>query len=297
MINNKYKTSRKSGGRAWKESSDDVDNLIDLFNLFHAFERLPRREELREPGFKEYLRFLGLKENEIPSGDYVKTRIEQFFKSSQLDPKFLKFKLSWLKEVVCLMPERLALDILNHCPAYKTAGVEGLLSFMRSDDAFNAFENVFIEEEDDELTQSAEQNFLYSMRRYEELSLMFSLLRKIVPQWQKLQNAIKGNKATVSKHSFSPEFEFPVEFVSHLRIILTSDFRLRIHFGNDFEVLSETDFSRIKICSQCDDFFWAGRKDMSGCRRCSVVIRRKRWRDKRNQRVAGYSTGTRVLKE
>lgn len=282
-MNKTYKTFRKSGGKAWKEIPDDLEILIHLLNLLDDFKRLPKAVKLKQPGFEEYLRFVGLGDSDdLPSGDFVKNRVENFIRSSHLNPEFIVFKMRWLKEVVCLMPEKLALDIMNQCPAYKAAGAEELLSFMKSDDGFNAFDNVFIEDEEDQMTQSSEQNFLFSMHRYQELSLISLLLRVIVPSWQKHQKNIKENKKKNVERLFSPEFTFPAEFVSHLKIGLTSDFKLKIHLGSGFEVLSASDFDRIRICPQCDKIFWAGRKDMTGCSRCSVIIRRKRWRDKQN---------------
>lgn len=282
-MNKTYKAFRKSGGRAWKEISDDLENLIELLNLLDEFRRLPKAVKLKQPGFEEYLRFVGLGDgDEMPSGDFVKNRVENFIRSSHLNPEFIIFKMRWLKEVVCLMPAKLALDIMNHSPAYKAAGAEELLSFMKSDEGFNAFANVFIEDEEDEMTQSAEQNFLYSMHRYQELSLISSLLRVIIPSWQKHQKGIKENPLKNPERLFSPEFTFPAEFVSNLKFSLTSDFKLKIHLGSGFEVLSASDFDRIRICPQCDKIFWAGRKDMTGCSQCSVIIRRKRWRDKRD---------------
>lgn len=282
-MNKIYKTSRKSGGRAWKEVSGDLGILIELINLLDEFRRLPDAAKLKQPGFEEYLRFVGLGDgDDLPSGDFVKNRVENFMRNSHLNSEFIIFKMRWLKEVVCLMPKKLALDIINHCPSYKTAGAEGLLSFMKSDDVFNAFDNVFIEDEEDQMTQSAEQNFLYSMHRYQELSLISSILRVIIPSWQKHQSDLKENTRKNPKHLFSPEFTFPSEFISHIKFSLTSDFKLKIHLGSGFEVLSASDFDRIRICPQCDKIFWAGRKDMTGCSRCSVIIRRKRWRDKQN---------------
>jgi hypothetical protein len=282
-MNKAHKPFRKSGGRAWKEISDDLEILIELINLLDEFRRLPKAVKLKQPGFEEYLRFVGLGDSdELPSGDFIKNRVENFIRSSHLNPEFIVFKMRWLKEVVCLMPEKLALDIINYCPAYKAAGAEELLSFMKIDDGFNAFANVFIEDEEDQMTQSAERNFLFSMHRYQELSLISSLLRVIIPSWQKHQNDIKENILKNPGRLFSPEFAFPAEIVSHIKVGLTSDFKLKIHLGSGFEALSSSDFDRIRICQQCDKIFWAGRKDMSGCSRCSVIIRRKRWRDKRD---------------
>lgn len=284
-----YKPSRKSGGRAWKEVSGEISNLLEMLNLFYSFIQTQPMAELKQPGFKEYLGFMGLKDcDDLPGGDFIRQRVDRFINSSHLDKDFIVFKMRWLGEVVCLMPERLALDIINQCPAYKIAGAESLLSFMKSH-GFNMFGSTFIEDEEDEMTQSAEQNFLYCMTRYEELSLTSSLLRVIIPQWQQWKNNLtKKTQSDKPEILFFPAFTFPAEVNSYLKVGLTSDFKLQLYLNTPFATLSKTDFDRIRICPQCDKFFWAGRRDMSGCGQCGVSIRRKKWRDKRDNYVSAF---------
>ncbi len=77
-----HKASRKSGGKAWKEISDDLESLIELLNLLDEFRQLPKAVKLKQPGFEEYLRFVGLGDgDDLPSGDFVKNRVENFIRS------------------------------------------------------------------------------------------------------------------------------------------------------------------------------------------------------------------------
>jgi predicted nucleic acid-binding Zn-ribbon protein len=246
------KASRKHGGLAWKKPSEDFEQIIDCVNGIRSLKTLPDFKEPNIPGFPE-----------PDENGFSKEILEE---SYSVEMKRLECALR-------LLPIKVAVYILKRSP---------FLSAKNESEVIDLIENKHLQLFHPILsgTTCVINDFLSCMRCYEDLDHFYLTLENLTLNWdaeeKKILNFYEFDENRYKQNNIFKRFPRWDEYIE-----ISVDFEKKIHlsFNEPLKYLIGVEIDRIRQCVRCKDIFWAGRKDMIGCKNCNSMIRKKRWRD------------------
>jgi predicted nucleic acid-binding Zn-ribbon protein len=251
-MKNNNKASRKHGGFAWKKTSEDFEQTIDCVNGLRSLKKLPVFEEPRIPNF--------------PKPD------ENGFSKEILEETYLG-EMKKLECALRLLPIKVAVHILRRSK---------FLSVRNESEITEMIENKHLQLFHPILTGATcvIDDFLSCMRCYESLDHFYSTLEDLKQSWDTVEE-------TISKFYEVDENRGEIKYFSgrfprwdeHIQIGVNFEKKLHLSFNEPLKYLLGVEIDRIRQCIRCENIFWAGRKDMIGCKNCNSMIRKKRWRD------------------
>jgi hypothetical protein len=244
------KTSRKRGGRAWNDPPKEFGATLRLINMLSPV---------------------------IDNLDVTLPTVPEY--SNNFEPEFLfnaySLEMKHLENVLSMVQEELARDILEYSPSYADQNLDALIEDLKTRNI-----RLFVPEV---IVKGGINDFHRCMSRFDSLRNFYYLLKYLVFNWEQQQRDYKTFvRENKSKEKFFPLYAKASEWKkwNDFELIkINSEGRIKLALSGAIETLENIEIDRIRVCPRCEKIFWAGRINMVGCSECSPALKNKKWRD------------------
>jgi predicted nucleic acid-binding Zn-ribbon protein len=239
------KTSRKSGGNAWRKPPDKLAQTIGLVNAL--------AEAINSPAIKLPKRPIGI--YELDSGQ----------RAVAVAPEMRRLEIFLSK-----VSRELAKDILEYSPYYRDRDIDNIINNLGSNNQLFS----------PEMMESGVNDFNQCMFRLESLQSFYYLLRALISRWEYESRQFEEFMRRSGDNELYPYQVRSAEWTDFELIKIDSERTINLMYSDPLILLHKVEIDRLRICPRCDQIFWGGRKNMAGCSKCSHALSNKKWNDK-----------------